>query len=323
MLALIVLAQTLTLAVSGPATSPEYLPLRVAEAEGYFAREGLRVELQTTRAESGAAEALARSEADVAATSLEAALRFGSRGGGAAPRLVFGLTAAPPVALLVTGTRAEVARAVGDLRGLRVGVIAPGAPERAWFGWLLGRAGLKPSQVPIVSLGSRGLALGLAGGEVEAGLVPEPLATRLEREGHAAVLADLRSPAAALKTLGGPTVNAALFVRARGRPAERDVTALLRAILAAEKTIGAATAAQLAARLPERVVVSPDDLEARLEAARSLYLADGRVSVEQLQQTIRMIRDHFPLPATVRVPGAEEMLHMAPLERALTPEPRS
>ena len=31
---LIILLQTLTLAVAGPVTSPEYFPLRVAEAEG-------------------------------------------------------------------------------------------------------------------------------------------------------------------------------------------------------------------------------------------------------------------------------------------------
>ena len=56
---LIVLLQTLALAVSGPATSSEYLPLRVAEAEGYFAREGLSVTVRTTRAESGAVSARA------------------------------------------------------------------------------------------------------------------------------------------------------------------------------------------------------------------------------------------------------------------------
>ena len=53
MLGLILLLQSLTIAVSGPATSPEYLPLRVAQAEGYFAREGLAVTLKTTRAEVG------------------------------------------------------------------------------------------------------------------------------------------------------------------------------------------------------------------------------------------------------------------------------
>src|SRR5918992_1585671 len=55
-LGLIVLLQALTVVMSGPATSPEYLPLRVAEAEGYFARENLSVTLRMTRAEPGAAD---------------------------------------------------------------------------------------------------------------------------------------------------------------------------------------------------------------------------------------------------------------------------
>src|SRR2546430_17737414 len=91
----IILAQALTLAVSWPTSSPEYLPLRVADAEGYFAKEGLTVTVKTTRAEPGAAEALAQGQADLAATSLEAMLRFGPRTSKQAPRLVLGLTAAP------------------------------------------------------------------------------------------------------------------------------------------------------------------------------------------------------------------------------------
>src|ERR687887_271776 len=105
MLAVILAAQALTLAVSGPPTSSEYLPLRVAEAEGYFAREGLAVTLKTTRAEPGAAEALAQGQADLAATSLEAILRFGPRTSKQAPRLVLGLTAAPLVGLLVADSQ--------------------------------------------------------------------------------------------------------------------------------------------------------------------------------------------------------------------------
>src|SRR5204862_6874327 len=79
MLGAVMLAQALTLVVSGPSSSPEYLPLRVADAEGYFAKEGLAVTLRTTRAEPGAAEALAQGQADLVATSVEAILRFGPR----------------------------------------------------------------------------------------------------------------------------------------------------------------------------------------------------------------------------------------------------
>src|SRR2546428_538818 len=113
-LGLIVLLQTLTLAVSGPATSSEYLPIRVAEGEGYFAREGLDVTVRTTRAESGAAEALAQGQVDLAATTLEALLRFGPRVPSQTPRLVFGLTAAPPFSVLVACARAGALRAVAE-----------------------------------------------------------------------------------------------------------------------------------------------------------------------------------------------------------------
>ena len=124
------MAQALTLAVSGPTSSPEYLPLRVAEAEGHFAKEGLVVTLKTTRAEPGAAEALAQGQADLVATSLEAMLRFGPRTPKQAPRLVLGLTAAPPVALVVAESQKELVRSLEDLPGTRVGVTAPGAPQK-------------------------------------------------------------------------------------------------------------------------------------------------------------------------------------------------
>src|SRR5207253_57587 len=153
MLGLILLLQTLTRAVSGPATSSEYLPIRVAESEGYFAREGLDVTVRTTRAESGAAEALAQGQVDLAATTLEALLRFGPRVPSETPRLVFGLTAAPPFSVLVATAQAGAVRSVEDLAGLRVGVTTPGAPELAWFGWLLARASVSVAQLHLTSVG--------------------------------------------------------------------------------------------------------------------------------------------------------------------------
>src|SRR6185503_4857395 len=97
-------------------------------------------------------------------------------------RLVFGLTAAPPVALLVPTSQSSVVRTVNDLAGTRVGLASPGAPEHAWFGWLLARTGLSLAQVWVVSLGSRGLAAALESGDVHSGLAHEPGASRLVAE---------------------------------------------------------------------------------------------------------------------------------------------
>jgi len=101
---LMLLHATLAISVAGPATSPEYLPLHVASAEGYFAEEKLDVTVDTARAGAAAAQALARGHAALAATSLDTALSLGHVSG-MPPRLIFGLTAAPPVVLLVLRAR--------------------------------------------------------------------------------------------------------------------------------------------------------------------------------------------------------------------------
>jgi NitT/TauT family transport system substrate-binding protein len=313
----IVLLQSLILAVAGPVTSPEYLPLRVAEAEGHFAREGLRVVVRTTRAEPGAAEALVQGQADLAATSVDSILRFGPRSAAQGPRLVFGLTAAPPVALLVATSQASVVKAVGDLAGTRVGLSTPGAPEHAWFGWLLARAGLSVAQMWVVSHGARGLVAALESGEVHSGLVHEPAASRMVAEGHAWVLVDLRTPAAVAQAIGTPTVNAAVFARADRRPRDRDLGAFARAVLAAQRRIAAASPDELAARLPGRVTSPSGEFLARTEATRGIYLADGLVTADQLRETLSLIRAHQPLPVSSRLPSPEEMLHLEPLRRVI------
>ena len=307
--------------MSGPATSPQYLPLRVAAAEGDFAREGLDVRLRTTRAESGAAEALAQGQADLAATTLEAMLRFGPRQPTQHASLVFGLTAAPPCALVVGAAQAAAVRVVDDLAGLRVGVSTPGAPEHAWLGWLLARAGISVAQLHVVSVGTRGLVAALEAGEIHAGLAYEPDATRLLAEGRARLLADFRTPAAVARALGAGSVNAAVFARADRRPADADLARVARALMAAVARLRTAGAEALGAGLPARVVGAPTEFEARLAASRDLWLPDGLVSTEQVKQTIVIVRSHTPLPVSLRIPGAERLLHLEPLRSALKARP--
>jgi NitT/TauT family transport system substrate-binding protein len=317
MLAVILLLQSLTIAVSGPETSPEYLPLRVAEAEGYFADAGLEVTLLTTRAESGAAEALAQKTADLAATSVEAALRFGTVKQGEAPRLVFGLTAAPPVVLAVNQRWAGAVRSIGDLAGTTVGITSPGAPEQTWFLGLLARADLRVTQVSLMSLGLRRLAAAVAEGEVAAGLIGEPLASRLLEERRVFALADFRNPQSLERAFGRPTVNAAVWKPGHSRLKPADLEAFCRALLRAVERTRSASPEDLAARLPRAVVGTPDDFAVRLAGTRGIYLNGGLIEPDALEATISVVRAHVPLPRTPRIPRASEMLHTEPLRQAL------
>jgi ABC-type nitrate/sulfonate/bicarbonate transport system substrate-binding protein len=308
MIAWLVLLQTaLTIAVAGPPTSPEYLPLHVAQADGLFTAQQLSVTLRSTRSDAAAAEMLATGQAQLAATSLDAALRLGGTEG-VPPRLVWALTAAPPVALLVAPGRVDTIRSAADLAGQTVAIPAPGTTEDQALGLLLARAGVPMHRVKVLSLGERGVARALEGGEVAAGVLGEPHVSRLVEGGKAVIAVDLRTAKDAAATLGGPTVGAALFARAGAEPPAATVRALRAALQAAVGRTISAEPAALQTTLPSAVIGSPADFALRLRSARDLFLADGRVPAETLERSLELLRARAPLPAKVKLPRKAERL---------------
>jgi NitT/TauT family transport system substrate-binding protein len=318
---LILLQAALSIAVTGPATNPEYLPLRVAAAEGYFTEEKLTVTLETLRAEPLAAQALGRGRVALAATSLDAALSLG-HAGSAPPRLVFGLTAAPPVALLVPAAKKDSVKALADLTGKTIGIIAPGTPGELALFALLAREGIGVHQITTQSFGERALVGALESAAIEAAMVQDPWASRLIDEGKAVALADLRTAAEAARWLGGPTVDAALFVSADTKLGRAELIPLARALLRALARIRAATADELLAVLPAAVVGAPEDFALRLRGARGVYLPDGQVSDDAFRRSVALVRARTVIPAKVDMPRRlDKLLLMAPLEEALRRRP--
>ena len=314
---LILLQATLAIAVSGPYTSPEYLLLRAALAEGSFAKEGLRVSLSTARGETGAAEALSQGTAVLAATSLGAALRHASVGG-QPPRLVFGLTGVPPSALLVPVAHRDSIKTLPDLRGKTVGVVSPGNPEEPFLVALLSRFGIRLNQVNAVSLGERGLVSALERGEIHAGLIGEPWATRLVEEGKAGILADFRRLGEAAGALGGPTVHAAIFARGDTLPGADQLVPLARALVNALHRVETASTEELAGRLPSRVVGLPDDFRIRHRAARGIALPRGWVTSEALERSIELLSIRSPLPRSITLPRRPgELLSLGAVRKVL------
>jgi ABC-type nitrate/sulfonate/bicarbonate transport system substrate-binding protein len=314
---LVLLQASLAIAVPGPAGHPEYLPLRVAEAEGYFAQEKLSVSLHGARSEAAAAQALGRGQVALAATSVDAAMRVG-HAGGEPPRLVFGLTAAPPVAVLVPAARKAEIRGLADLAGRTVGIPSPGTPAELALVWLLARAHVRVNQVTITSHGERALPGALDSGALDAAVIADPWATRLIEAGRAVALADLRDRGEAASRLGGPTVSAALFARADTTLGPAELVPLLRALLHAVERIRTATPAELQARLPASAAGDPDDFDVVVRGIRKSFLPDGRVSRDAIEAAVALVQARTPVPAKVNLPRRlDRLLLMEPLEQAL------
>ena len=310
------LLSALAISVAGPPTNPEYLPLYVAHAEGYFADEQVDVTLQGARSEAPAAQALGRGTVPLAAASLDAAIALG-HSSGEPPRLVFGFTAAPPVVLLVPAEQKSAIRSVGDLSGKVVGIAGPGTPAEHMLIALLGRGRVLPNRVSIRSFGERGVAGAVESGSVAAAMVEDPWASRLLEEGKAVALADFRRPADAARALGDPTVHAALFARAGSRLTPGELTPVCRALLRAVARIRSAAPADLEPRLPRAVVGTTDDFAVRLRGARESFLSDGWVTSGMLSDSLALIKARTPIPAKVDLPfWTSKLLWLEPLAEA-------
>lgn len=316
MLASLLLLQTaLVIAVGGSPATTEYLPLRVAQAEGRFIESGASVTLRHAKGEVSAAEALANGEADFAATTLESAIRHGASSG-KPPRLLFALTAAPPLALLVRSGESTIRR-VEDLEGKTVGIPALGSSEAHLFIGLLARHRLSPAQVRLVSLGDRGVAWSLERGEVAAGLLPEPWVSRLLAGGRFTPLVDLRGKSEAWKWLGGPTVHAGVFVRDDARPA-RELVPLVKALVLAVRSIHASNPESLAERLQAHLAGDREELILKLASLKGVLLADGLAAEGSIKNSLDLLGGAPPLPGSVKLPRRlSEILLLDPLRQAL------
>jgi NitT/TauT family transport system substrate-binding protein len=318
----LLLQATLTIGVAGPATSAEYLPVRLAQSAGHFASEKVPARLQTFRSAAEAAEALAAGRVDLVATTLDAALRLGHVHG-IPPRLVFGLTTAPPVALLVPAGRQGEIFEVADLARKTVGIPAPGTPEAEALTGILASAGLSPERVTTMSLGERPLARALAAGEVAAAVLADPWASRLVQEGQAAVLADLRQPGGVERWLGAQGVHAAVFVAGQSRLGERELVPIARALLRAMRQARTVPPDELASGMGSAAAGEEGDFALRVAGVRGVLVPDGLVTEAALEAGIELARTRARLPVAVKLPGdRERLLFLEPLRRAIADTPR-
>ena len=185
---------------------------------------------------------------------------------------------------------------LADLDGKTVGIPAPGTPEAEALAALLTQARVRPSGSRLASYGERGLAQALGAGEVVAGVIGEPWATRLVRDGSAAPLVDLRQPAEAARRLGGDTVHAAVFLPAASGCRRRASTRSRGPCSGRRGAVRTAPPDALAAGLGASVTGEGDDFALRVAGARGVFMPDGVVTPEALEASLELLQGRARAP---------------------------
>ena len=171
-----------------------YAPLFVADQKGYFAEEGIDIDLVPVQGGTENVVQVASGNFDVAGGGIGAGM-FNAVARGIDFEIVAPLhTERPPLTtpLVVSKTRFDAGEVtdVSDLVGKVVSTNAKGAATEYWLWRALQQGDLGFEDVDVIGVGFRDVAPALENGSLDAGMLAEPLATFAEDQGLIARLSN-------------------------------------------------------------------------------------------------------------------------------------
>jgi NitT/TauT family transport system substrate-binding protein len=251
-----------TIAVGGKAAL-YYLPLTIAEQLGYFRDEGLQVEILDFAGGAKALQAMMGGGADVVSGGFDHVMVMRARGQNLRGFVL--QLATPAISLGIASRRAAEYRSPKDLKGMKIGVSAPGSSTHAFINHLLATAGLAPEDVSIIGVGTGPAAVAaMQAGHLDAIANIEPAITLLEKSGTIKVVVETVSVQGAKSVFGSPLPSGSLYTRdefIRANP--NTVQALTNAMVRALKWLKASTPDDVAGTVPPEYLLGD----------RALYLA--------------------------------------------------
>jgi NitT/TauT family transport system substrate-binding protein len=161
---------------------PIFAPLFVADAKGYFADEGLTVNLEKVKSGQDAIPLAASGKLDAVLAGFSAGM-FSAIESGLEVKVVGSMGVAdgdtenPPSALIVSKKLVDdgTVSSVADLKGLRIGALGgEGATSASYVGMALQEAGLTINDVQFVQLSSPDIPTGIKTGGIDAAFVSAP-----------------------------------------------------------------------------------------------------------------------------------------------------
>ena len=273
-----------------------YLPLTITERLGYFKDEGLNVRISDFAGGTRSLEAVVGGSADVVAGAYEHTINMQSRKQNFQAFVLTG--AAPQITVAISSKLAGKYRSPKDLKGLKIGVSAPGSSTNMVANYLLAQGGLKPTDVAIVGIGTGGATVIAAvdQGRVDVISQTDPAVTMLEKQGKVKVIAETRTPEGTAKLFGGPMPAASLyapldFVRKNPNTVQALTNATVRALIWMQE----ASPQQILATVPEEYLLGDKAMYLfAYNNVKTAYSKDGYFSEAGAKTTMKALASFNP-----------------------------
>ncbi|HEY5900877.1 MAG TPA: ABC transporter substrate-binding protein [Burkholderiales bacterium] len=279
----------------GGKTALYYLPLTITERLGYFKDEGLNVRISDFPGGTRSLEAVVGGSADVVAGAYEHTINMQSRKQNFQAFVLTG--AAPQITIALATKLAEKYKSPKDLKGLKVGISAPGSSTNMVINYFIAKGGLKPSDISVIGLGAGASVIAAVDqGRVDAISQTEPAVTILEKSGKVKVIAETRTPQGTEKIFGGPMPAASLYAPVdfiRKNP--NTVQALTNATVRALQWIQQASPQEILNTVPEQYLLGDKAMYLfAFNNVRPAYSKDGYFSEAGAKTTLKALASFNP-----------------------------
>ncbi|MEO8157009.1 MAG: ABC transporter substrate-binding protein [Betaproteobacteria bacterium] len=280
------------LAVGGKAAL-YYLPLTLAERLGYFSDEGLDVEIHDFSGGSRSLQALIGHSADVVAGAYEHTIVMQTLAQKVQAFVLQGMNPG-----LELGIRADKAAGYSwpkDLKGMRIGVSAPGSSTHMLVNHLLASVGLTPDDVSIIGVGTGPVAVAaIRNGEIDALSSGEPVMSLLERSGDLKIVVETITDKGVRDVFGGPMPAGTLYSRVdyieqNPQTIQALTNAMVRALLWLQKH---STEEMLHVVPPEYLMGDRAVYAAAFERLRNTYSKDGLIPKKGVDNSYKVLLAH-------------------------------
>ena len=272
-----------------------YLPLTVAERKGYFKDEGLEVEIPDFAGGAKALQALVGGSADMVSGAYEHTINMLAK---KQPIKAVVLQAKySSIVLLLPKDKAAKYKSPKDLKGLKVGVSAPGSSTNMFVNNLLAKDGLKPTDVSIVGVGtSSGAFAAMDKGEIDAISNLDPVITQLESTGKFVAVADSRTEKGMKEIYGGDYHASVIYVTEEYiKKNPNTVQAVVNAIVRADRWVAKASPQEIVDLMPaEYKAGNPSLYKEGLLKNMIGYSEDGQMSMKAAENVYKVLRQFEP-----------------------------
>jgi NitT/TauT family transport system substrate-binding protein len=279
----------------GGKTALYYLPLTLTERLGYFKDEGLNVRTSDFAGGTRSLEAVVGGSADVVAGAYEHTINMQSRRQNFQAFVLTG--AAPQITVAISSKLADKYKSPKDLKGLKVGISAPGSSTNMVINYLLAQGGLKPTDVAVIGIGAGATVVAAVDqGRVDVISQTDPAVTILEKSGKVKVIAETRTPEGTAKLFGGPMPAASLyapieFVRKHPNTVQALTNATVRTLLWMQE----ASPQQILATVPEEYLLGDKAMYLfAYNNVKTAYSKDGYFSDAGAKTTLKALASFNP-----------------------------